>query len=316
MSSLLEPIAQQVYQNPSILDDFHVVLLHNNSPLFIDMFFRHIYQIDNIREATSSIVNGNEITYKFSDNHIEIPLTDEHIQYIKHVTRNKTISAKKSIFYIRGLPNNSSHLQNQLKNLIEKSSNAVFVIAVPSRAEVNYSLTSMAVNLSIRFPSENVIDFYRNSYKSFGHDECMSIDELTTLYSQCNGDLFNGFLRILHKIPKTKLEQALDAFVEFCDNESDYLSLITRCRDISYKLFHLNYPLSSVAKYLLGTLPSHILMDFSILAANSDHLCMTTKKDVLTYEKFFIQLAELLKVPAPKKKMLKKVVTKKIATSS
>lgn len=316
LPQLLHPHALRVYENPDSIDDFHVVVLYNNSPLFIDAYFRRIFNIGHVREATTSVPNNSELLYRFSDKHIEFPLTDDHVQYIKQVTKNKTLNDKKSIFCIKGIPSGSQHLQNQLKNVIEKSTNTVFVIQAENRTDISPALSTMSIAIPLHFRFDQVFDYYNSNFKIFGHTEPLSIDVVRSIYDSSNPDMLSMFMRLAHKIQKTRLEASVDAFVEACDGDTDPLSTITRCRELAYKLFHMNYPLCSLAKYLYSILPSHILTDFSFISASADHLCMTTKKDILTYERFLIELAELMKIPAPPKKMLKKVVMKKKQAAS
>lgn len=301
---LLKPYAKKVYEDPSILDDFQVILLHGNTPLLLSSFFYKVYGIRNVRSSTIQI-DGEDIPYSFSDKHMEMSCTDQHLRYIKSITKNHTISHNKYLFFIRFHHRVSPLLQHQLKNIIEMAPNAVFVLAAPSATDVDHVLVNMALKLSLGFPCNEFYDFYTNNIGMFGHECSLSKEDFETLYYSLPLDSIALILRLIMN-RHTKIEEAIFKFIETCEKEKSDLTIISNSRDLSYKLFHLNYPISSICKCLLHVMPSHVHADLVMIASKADHMAAISKKDVLVYERFFIQSIQLLQTPPPKKRLTKK----------
>lgn len=309
MPMLLDTIALNVYTQPTILDDFQVVLLYGNSPILLDKYFYKVYDIRNVRSSTLEIA-GEELPYHFSDRHMEMPLTDLYIQHLKGITKNNTLSKRKYLFYLKCHGRLTPLLYNQLKNIVETSLNAVFVLATSSRSDVSSVLTNMACQINVSFPCERLYRFYKDRLDMFQHEKPMSYEDMQGYYQQLPNDNIGCILRMVMN-RKTKLEDAIDKFLETCEREKNDLTLIMESRELAYKMFHLNYPIALIAKYLLSVLPSHVHQDFAILAAQSDHMCAISKKDVMTYERFLIKTIHVLRTTPPKKKIARKVIIKK-----
>lgn len=281
------------------MEEFQVVTLFGNSQLLLDAFFYRVFGIHNVRTATTEL-GGEEWTYTFSDRHMELSLTDLHLQHIKQVTKNSTLSKRKFLFYIRYQGQSIALLQHQLKNIIEHSPNAIFIISSPSRSDIHPTISHMALQLHVGFPLDQLQAFCARHRATLGE-----VDP-SPWYHVYPNDSISLLLRMFYP-QKTHIERAIEHFLATCEKEENELTCIMECRELSYKLFHINFPLANIAKLLFHVLPSHTHADFTVLAATSDHLGATTKKDVMTYERFFLQTLQILRSSPPKKRVVRKV---------
>lgn len=309
---LLKPSIQPVFEKQVSLDDFHIVLLHSNNQVIMEAFFRSIFDITFTRQGTTTI-GDVDLPYMFSDRHIEIDLCEEAIVYLKQVVKNKTLSASKFIFYIKGVNRNNFHLQRQLKNIIETSHNSLFVITAKSLSNVQPVLQSLSIQLNLGFPLEKIMEWYDIYSSSLLEDCTFSRAEVESIYST-DHDFINLVLKMSMNAKKSKLEEALYKFLDQETTKNKY-DLVAKSREMAYKLYHMNVPISYICRSFTSFFQNYdysCSMKLIELASQAEYMSCISKKDVLSYERFLIdvlsipRIAKLQNSEIPKKKVVKK----------
>jgi hypothetical protein len=90
-------------------------------------------------------------------------------------------------------------------------------------------------------------------------------------------------------------QQNIDKLLASLKKEKKQLNVIMLIRDNVYKLFHIGVPLKDICKYIIKTNINKKNIDKLIAcAADCEHFAAQGKKDILLYEKFFLNVYVLL----------------------
>lgn len=297
-NTLLAPGARTLLADPSLAEDSRVIVLHGNSPLLLDRYFYMLMDIepDHVRPCTREFA-GEELTYHFSEKHIELPLTAAHVQFIRSVVCNATIGNRTSVFYIRWGTETKAAAAMALKTVMERAPHAVFYLACSHLKHVPPMIRSLGMLVNAGFPLDRLQAYVgpnkdiRDPYLMYANDPVSCV-----LRSSLGG--------------VTGVDKAILAFLHDESNVATEAQRVMNARELSYKLYHIGYPVANVAKSILmsGELSPHMMTEFVRLAAIADMDAIASKKNVLIYERFLLEVYQLLQTTAPKKKIVRKKV--------
>lgn len=280
---LLDKNAAFLFENPDFINDCHMICFHNNSLPIIHKLIYHIYNISNIRENIESI-GENEIEYSYSNKHIEVDMTENHMQYTKSIIKNQNINQNKFIILINNCNVNNRKIQTLYKRMFEKHTNAIFIFVVPSLSYLSPEIVNMCCCINCKFSKEKVCKYISSTYAY----------DINQDYDKYNNDIINMILAAKYNVKKNKVEETLEKFFENLKKAKNGLELVTLCRDLSHKVFHLNMPLTVLAKYIIRLCPPTKTQTIIEIAAECDVLAAQSKKNILLYERFLIAISQAL----------------------
>lgn len=290
MPTLLNNNALKIYNNPNIINDFNLIIIHNNNNCFLYNFFKYIFDIGFTRESTYDF-NDNKIEYLFSDNHLEFQYSD--IQYLKLFTKNNTIDNKDKIILIKGIHNLPIDKQKCLKNIIEKSYKCKFILLTEKISRINPCLINMAFLCNINFPKENIPIFYNLFYEEFTTHNKFSDKDIIDKFIFHKNDIINLIISIHYNIYTPKInEYVIYTFKNIIKEKNTILS-IQNIRELLYKIYHVNYPFKYLVSDILSIAKDEIKYNIIEIAASCDNYMTTNKKDILGFEKFLIDTLDI-----------------------
>jgi hypothetical protein len=272
--------------------DVNIIILYGNNPVILQKCFYKMYDIgNNIRETTLSI-DDCELEYVFSDKHIELKMTDKGMKHMKQVVKNNNISNKKFLFLIKDCNISNHNTQFGIKRIIEKYTNATYVFIVKSLSCILPSIQNMGCNINCKFPFHNVASYLFKDYEG-------DLDKWKGIYEFHENDILNLMLLKTHNIEKTKIEESFITFFEKTKKEKNCYEITSLCREFSYKLFHINIPMTMVTKHILKCFEKHekrkLLPEIIFVLAKCDHLASLSKKNILVFEKTLLEVVHLMK---------------------
>lgn len=288
---LLGDTAARLLQDAgTALTDTTMVVLYGNSPPVLYRYMYQLYGVGRIRDDVTTI-GDDEISYSYSDNHTEVPMTAPHMQYIRGIVKNKNIGNKRFVFLIKGCTIANRGLQASFKRLFERQSNAVFVFAARSLSCIAPEIVNMSMCIKCNFPKEKVGAFCK---KVYNEDTSKAIE----VYEAFNHDIVNTILSIKNGIEKTLLQAAFEKFYDGLAKEKNGLGIATACREFAHRLFHTNMPFGMLVAYVIRTLRSRGAKEAAIssvveCAARCDHLASISKKTILLYERFLLDVSQI-----------------------
>lgn len=312
---LLNKYALKIYNDPSIINDFNLIILYNNNYSFLYHFFKYIFDIGYTRE-TNYDYNDNKIEYLFSDKHLEFQYTE--IQFLKLFTRNNTIDKKEKLILIKGLSNLSIDKQKSLKNIIENSYNCKFIILTERLTNINNSLSSMALLCNINFPKENIPLFYNKFYEEFTYHKKFTDNEIIDKYIHNKFDIINLIISIHYNIYSPKINEFIISNFKNIIKEKNCINSIQNIRELVYKIYHVNYPFKYLVSDILSIAKDDIKNQLINIAASCDDYMTTNKKDILGFEKFLIESLNIFIqnknsiIQQNNQKIIKKKIIKKL----
>ena len=269
--------------------DVNILVLYGNNPVILQKCFYQMFEISNNVRETAINVDDSEIEYMFSDKHIELKMNDKSMKHMKRIVMNNNIANKKFLFLIKDCNIINHNVQFTIKRVIEKYSNATFVFIVKSLSHILPSITNMACAVNCKFPFENVA-------KYFNIDSKVNFDKWKQIYNFHDNDIINLMIMISNDIETTKLEDFFTKIFSKIKKEKNAYEITSLCREVSYKLFHMNVPISIVVKYILKYFEKHkLISDIVMVMAKCDHLACLSKKNIMVYEKMFLEVVNIVK---------------------
>lgn len=288
---LLRYPSYKLLHEPNIITDTNCTILYGNTITFT----QHIlYRIIGIKKTSCcTFQNGNtEYMYKTSEKHIEFEISDEHITFVKDIIRNKNIQGRKFIFYITQVEKASRDCINSLKHLVDNCVNACFIIHFKSLGKLDNGLASRAIMYNMTFVPCQVFEVM----KEFFDYQDMTEEAFLSDFTKTGYDLMSYIIMKSFNLSSSKLEDIIHKHLDTYSTEGKPLAIIQSARELSYKLYHINFPIPLLSQIIIKHL-SNISTIHEIVAVCSacDVLACRSKKDVLVYEQLLLNIYPLIK---------------------
>lgn len=286
--------ASLLQQRDTALSDTNLVVLYGNATPILHRYMYELYGVQKVREDVTTVgdetLTRYEVQYAHSDNHIEVYMTQAHMRYVRGVVKNKNINNKRFVFLIKGCTIANRGLQASFKRMFERHHNAVFVFAARSLSNIAPEIIGMSFCVKCNFPRENVVSHFSKVYNEDPKD-------IAEIYDTHN-DIINTVLAIKNGIKKTLMHGAFDRFFDQLAKEKNSLGVSAACRDFAHHLFHINMPFAMLVQHVVRAMRTkgaekHVSAVIEC-AARCDHLASISKKTILLYERFLLDVSQIV----------------------
>lgn len=288
------------------LDGINALIIYGNDHLFLDTFVDICICKHN---QVQKISKKQTDTHEFSDFHFTFDFSSEHfrenINTIKSLAKTRSISGKPHIIHIKKVNKSKCKL---LHGLIDNNNgNIIFIITTQKLMDIDDRLNSRSFKMNLSFPKQNIIKFCENELP-FEYNTSIFED----VFSLSRGNLISVILR-LECENNVQFENIIYDFLDTLKNSKSFLTAISNTRNIVYKLYHMNIQFPYVCNLIIHKYKDSSSKSQRIIecCANYDHMMNTAYKDIFVYERFFLDILEIIKekdVPVKKgrKKLLKR----------
>lgn len=281
----------------NVINDINGIVLTGNEYGILNrisqLVVKSMFDIECLR-VSNCYYNPNKESdgyYSLSDYHMEFDLTDKALEYIKSIISNKNISQRQFVFIIKNAePCINRNIYLALRRLIDINPSAKFILTTTSTCFMERSLLSRLLIVSCHFPFDNI------SKTDILNSSTTSTNELNILYRDSNHNIVT-FLTHLSNNCKSLLWQTMCAkLLDIISKEKKQINVIMSIREYVYKLFHIGIPLKDICKYVIdkninNTNIRHIID----VAAHCEHGVLQGNKELLYYEKLFLELYKYIK---------------------
>ena len=278
----------------NIINDVNGILLTANEYGILNriaqLVVKSMFNVDSlhVRPCLYNPMKESDGEYLLSNYHMEFDLTDKALEYIKSVISNRNISQRQFVFIIKNAePSINRNTYLALRRLIDINKSAKFIITTTTTSFMEKSLLSRLLMLNCHFPFDNIVtcgllDNYTSS---------IPVDKLQNIYSNSNFNIVTLLQNLSNNCKLLMWQQSCDTLLEIIKKEKKDINVITSIRERTYKLFHVGVPLKDICKYIIQTNKDnkHITKIIKI-SAECDHMTCLGNKDLLLYEKFFLDI--------------------------
>jgi hypothetical protein len=296
---LVSDTCQTLFKNTAnVMVDIRSIILYGNSKTYLNtmamIMIKKMFDIQNIRKSIGSFSITHQgslvdIEYTYSDYHFELDYTDKHIKFIKTLISNKTMNNRPFIFVIKGLDENAGN-QIPLKQVIDgMSSNVQFIFLTKNLAKIDKTIISRSMLVNTAFQEQKIYQLVQNYTQSE-----IPFEIFHSMYETSNYSIVSVLLQLEFGVNKNiRLYHHLDQLLLKMKKEKNPQTLIEYIREFVYKVYHLTIPLDTLMKYIVNKFPGQIEI-IALAAQCSCDLHCSGNKTILAYERFFLNLPQLL----------------------
>lgn len=275
--------------------------------IYIDILICNICNLDN----QIKLVKKEHPLYRYSDYHFEIDITNDQrtqiIQFIHQMIKTPSMTGKPHIIHIRNV---SNIISRQLHHIIDiGNDNIIIFISTPTLVNIDTVLKSRLEMVNLTPTKQQCLDIIT---QTLGSNDIHVYENFDKLYMSSNGNVIQILLKMLTPNSLTNIETYIITSIREMVKMRSFLSFITKIRDLSQKLYHINAPFKFIAKIIIQEYQSNTNIKYIIeLCARTEHHLLLAYKELFVYENFFIELIDILKtkekLKVSKKKLLKDI---------
>lgn len=296
VDGLVKDIPAQLLAQPSL--DFGCAVIYGNDPIVLDAFFYKM--VRNLHEKDKLTLRQNEL-YTYSDYHFEFEFDSDfmaHIQTIQGIKRSRSINGSPHLVYIKGLTKpRCKYLHHIIDTL---GNNMVVVIAARSLCDVDENIRSRALMLNLSLDRDKMFAFCERHVKPG-----LDAEVFNEAYARSLGNVVGTILRI-ESGGFFAFEECVLKTVDTMQKSKSFLSAVLAMRETAYKIFHMNVPFAAVCKVILERFRDSAKQGtIAECCACHEHMISMTYKDLFVYERFFMEVMQIAKIPEPKAKAAK-----------
>lgn len=243
------------------------------------------------RTSSFSYINYNgsnvEIEYEYSDYHFELVYSEKHIKFIKSIIKNKNISKSPFVFIIKNIDATTKTSQCPIKKLIDNNGSAIFIFLSRGLNKIENPIVSRSMLINTSFKLDNIY----NVFKILNPEDKMNLEDFTIEYHKCNNSIIAFLIQYEYGFKKLRIFKELDKLLDNLKKEKNMLTAIMKIREYTYKAYHVTFPLQEISKYVIEKYKNEsYITDIVKLSSDCDTEIIISKKELLVYEKFFINL--------------------------
>lgn len=285
----------------NVIQDINGVMLVGNEYGILNriaqLVVKCLFDVDTlwIRACPFNPDKEAEGEYFMSDYHMEFELNDKALEFIKNIVQNKNISKRHFVFIIKNAePSINRNLYLALRRIMDINPTAKFIITTSATSFMEKSLMSRVVKAHCSFPFENILqtDLLSKALQT------KTKQELHDIYLQSGFNIVTLLQHISKNCSDLLWQQTIDKLLVSMKKEKQHYDVIMLIRENVYKLFHIGVPLKDICRYVIKVCsdPSknkHIHMIVAV-AAECEHEVTQSNKDILLYEKLFLNIYKYL----------------------
>ena len=264
-------------------------VLYGNDQMFLDHF------IDTyicLTYNTKNIQTKEHMLYMYSDYHFQFDITKdtytEQLQAMNQLKKTSNITGRHHILHIRGIQKKRCKLLHHYIDT-NNTDRVIVFITTPSLSAIDDALKSRCEIVNMAFSKEK--------QKHFCLQNIPNITEelFETAYHISHGNFTQTILRLKFDMC-TNLEKYIIELFESILKCRTFLPVITKIREGIQKLYHINTPLDYICKIIIHEYRNTQYNEEIIkVCADCQHTSLLTSKDILVYEKMFIDIYKILK---------------------
>jgi hypothetical protein len=279
----------------NVLFDINAMMLYANEYAILNriaqLTIKKLFSIDKIVYKTSSFVSSKDSSvneFLLSDYHMEFDLNDKCIEYIKGIITNRTISKRNFVFIIKNANSDiNRNVYLALRRLIDVNPTSKFIITSESTTFMEKSLLSRCLLVNCCFPLDNIYT------SSLLQDIGVQIDKekAQCIYNDSQSNIINFIQHINSQSQGLLWQECVQKVITDVLKEKNQLTVIMSIRETVYKLYHVGVKLNDICTYVIRQLASHKrIHDIVEIAADCEHMLKLGSKDILQYERFFLEV--------------------------
>lgn len=277
-------------ENPQCMNDINMITIYGNQKKYCNAFFnaylKRLYSLQSVKKNSTMF---DDFEYEYSDYHFEFNYTIKAIPFIKSIVMNTSISKKQILFYAKNIDDTDKSDHLPLLNIMERYNHVKFILSSKNLSRVHTNVTSHTLLLNISFDDKNV---YRFLQTFIGAD--IDKEAFEKRFLSCHRNLLVYISE--QDIKCTKLYKTITSTLDALKKERTQLNVVTKIRELCYKLYHLNVRLSLVCKIVLEHYQeSKFYKALVQVSADCEHEAAITTKNILVYEHFLLSVYKIIK---------------------
>lgn len=261
------------------------IVLYGNEPWFLEAYCQKI-----VRAQNCDLTMVCDMT---AENYID------QVDKIKTLKTLRTINHCPHYIYVKNLRRNRCRF---FHHIIDRIDNMIIIVESPRVSEIDECMKSRGVFVNLTVKREKMLEYCK------ARD--ISVEGFEDAYAKSLGGLTGTLLRLNN--PPPMIDAAVIGLLDKCVKARSFLVIMIDIKGFVQKAFHLNIPLSYLCRIVMvhyqtqGKLTIDQMRALSEVSAKYDHKVNTTYKDLFVYEKYFIEVVDILK-QAPAKRGQKKL---------
>jgi len=304
LQCLVKPSCVKLLADPvNTCGDLRSIVLYGNEQIFLKVIaykiIKAFFGASNIQKRSSvfSYVGANstqhDIEYMHSDYHFEFDYSEKHVKLMKSILTNRPFGNRKFVFLITGIVGNVEASQLPLKQMIDIENNSIFIFITRSIGRLHESIRSRSVEFNASFPLAKLHKYLLEKVP----DADLDLKTFTSLYHESNRSMMAVLIKLEHQENSIRLFDYLDKLLTSLKKDKNQLQVINNIREFVYKVYHLAIPFKIIAEYVVQKCAKSTkatdIYDVVQIAANCEREAAISNKDILLYEKFFVNLRQL-----------------------
>lgn len=270
----------------------NMVLLHDNEYAILNRIAflivkkHNSHSQINCREYFFDNTTPDNGSYIASEYHFEFELSEQSLNYIRNIIKNKPIINNEFIFVIKNASQNvNRNLYLELRRLIDTSNISRWIMTMERATFLDKSLQSRALMINCNFPLENVLKCCQLP---------LEVDKYSHIFMKARGNVVN-FIQLISTSNTSLLWQdSFDTFMTNVLKEKKQVNVINASREMAYKLFHVGIPLAEFCRYIVFK-HGESIVDIIPTIAQCDHVC-SKHNECLLYEKVILEVYKQLQI--------------------
>jgi hypothetical protein len=280
----------------NVIQDINGIMLVGNEFGILNriaqLIVKCLFDVDtlSIRHCPFNPNKENEGEYYLSDYHMEFELNEKALEFIKSIISNKSISKRQFVFIIKNAePTINRNIYLALRRIMDINPTARFIITTSSTSFMEKSLMSRVLKAHCSFPFDNILqtDLLAQALKNRTHQEVYNI------YLQSNFNIITLLQHLSSNCTDLLWQQTIDKLLVNVKKEKKHYDAIMLIRDTVYKLFHIGVPLKDICRYVIKVCNDNKnknIQSIVAIAADCEHATTQGNKDILLYEKLFLNI--------------------------
>lgn len=282
------------------LNDINAFVLYGNENIYMNhisnMMIKKMFNNRNIITKktifayTNNLDTKIEVEYEYSDYHFEFEYSEKHIAFIKSIIQNKNISSRSFVFIIKNMDNTTKVSQFPLKKLMD-ANNAIYIFLTKSLNKIENAILSRSTIINTHFPILNIYKIFNSIIK-----KPIEFIEFEKHFNNAHNSIVVLLIQNENGFVQLRILQNLDNLINKIQKEKNMFEIIILIREFIYKAYHITFPLQYISKFVINKfIKEKYISDIVSLCAECDNDLNNTNKEILIYEKFFINLVKIIK---------------------
>jgi hypothetical protein len=270
----------------SVLPDLtNCVVLHGNEPWFLEAYYKKVLYEKGTR--TSILCDM---------------LAEDHMNQIDKIKELKTMNAINHQVHFIYVKNLKRAKCKYFHHTIDHGCNMVLFFECKSAADLDECMQSRAFFVNLAIPKETL--------EKYCQDNNIDNANINEAFNKSLGNMTSTLLRMKNT---PHIDQCITGIFDKAMKARSFHVIMTDIKEFVQKAFHLNIPLSYLCRVIIfhyqDKLHEDQMRSLVQVSAQYDHKVNTTYKDLFVFEKYFMQVLDILKHPPVSAKRGKKKPT-------